>query len=175
MPWVNSLWLSDTIWWHRTGSTLVHVMAWCPQAPSHYLNQCWLIISQVRWQSCEGNSQEIPQPSITKISLKIPYLKFHSNLPGVNELMSSSPQLAVNLEAHTSPAGDLPWSQQYNNKTYTHTLTSHTVNSLTSWQNDPSFCNVFRCIFENEKFCIFIKISLKFIPKGAIGNNPALV
>ena len=22
-------------------STLVHVMAWCYQAPSHYLNQCW--------------------------------------------------------------------------------------------------------------------------------------
>ena len=24
-----------------TTSTLVHVMAWCHQAPSHYLNQCW--------------------------------------------------------------------------------------------------------------------------------------
>ena len=23
-------------------STLVQVMAWCPQATSHYLNQCWL-------------------------------------------------------------------------------------------------------------------------------------
>ena len=27
----------------------------------------------------------------------------------------------------------------------------------------------------NEKFCILIKISLKFIPKGLIANNPALV
>ena len=26
-------------------STLVQVMAWCLMAPSHYLNQCWLIIS----------------------------------------------------------------------------------------------------------------------------------
>ena len=31
-------------------------------------------------------SQEMPQPSITKIHLKITYLKFHSNFPGANEL-----------------------------------------------------------------------------------------
>ena len=28
--------------------------------------------------------------------------------------------------------------------------------------------NIFKCIFLNEKFCILIKISLKFIPKGPI-------
>ena len=44
---VNSLWSGDAIWWHRTGSTLDQVMAWCLTAPSHYLNQCWLIISKV--------------------------------------------------------------------------------------------------------------------------------
>ena len=33
----------------------------------------------------------------------------------------------------------------------------------------------FRCIFRNEKFCILIKISLKFVPKGPTDNNPALV
>ena len=32
----------------------------------------------------------------------------------------------------------------------------------------------FRCIFMNE-FCILIKISLKFVLNGPIGNNPALV
>ena len=31
-------------------------------------------------------SQEMPQPSITKICLKITYLKFHSNFQGANEL-----------------------------------------------------------------------------------------
>ena len=30
-------------------------MACCLTAPSHYLNQCWLIISKVLWLSCEGN------------------------------------------------------------------------------------------------------------------------
>ena len=48
---VNSLWLSDTTWWCRSGSTLAQVMACCLTAPSHYLNQCWLIISEVLWHS----------------------------------------------------------------------------------------------------------------------------
>ena len=54
-PVLNSLWPSDAIWWHRSGSTLAQVMACCLTAPSHYLNQCWLIISKVQWQSPEGN------------------------------------------------------------------------------------------------------------------------
>ena len=35
--------------------------------------------------------------------------------------------------------------------------------------------DIFRCIFVNEKFCILIKISLKFDPKGPIDNNLAFV
>ena len=46
---LNSLWPSDFIWWHRSRSTLAQVMAWCLMAPSHYLNQCWLLISVVKW------------------------------------------------------------------------------------------------------------------------------
>ena len=45
--WVNSLRPSDTIWRHRSGSTLAQVMACCLTAPSHYLNQWWLIINKV--------------------------------------------------------------------------------------------------------------------------------
>ena len=35
--------------------------------------------------------------------------------------------------------------------------------------------DIFKCIFVNEKFCISIKISLNFVPKGPIDNNAALV
>ena len=35
--------------------------------------------------------------------------------------------------------------------------------------------DIFRRSFVNEKFCIFIKNSLKFVPKVPINNNPALV
>ena len=52
---INSLGPSDAIWRCRSGSTLAQVMACCLTAPSHYLNQCWLIISQGEWHSSEGN------------------------------------------------------------------------------------------------------------------------
>ena len=52
---VNSLWPSDTIWWHRSGLTLVQVMPCCLTAPSHYLNQCWLVIKEVLWHSFQGD------------------------------------------------------------------------------------------------------------------------
>ena len=51
---INSLWPSDAIWRQRSGSTLAQVMACCLMAPSHYLNQFWLIISKVLWHSWEG-------------------------------------------------------------------------------------------------------------------------
>ena len=81
---VNSLWPTDTIWRHKSGSTLAQVMACCLTAPNHCLNQYWLIISKVQWHSSECN--EILQPSVTEFSLKITYLKFCLHLPGANEL-----------------------------------------------------------------------------------------
>ena len=43
-------------------------------------------------------------------------------------------------------------------------------------QNDRHFADdIFRCIFMNERFCILIKNSLKFVLKGQIDNNPALI
>ena len=47
---VNSLWPSDAIWRQRSGSAMAQVMACCLTAPSHYLNQCWLIISEAQWR-----------------------------------------------------------------------------------------------------------------------------
>ena len=48
---LNSLGPSDAIWHWISWSTLVQVMACCLTAPSHYMNQCWLIISKVLWHS----------------------------------------------------------------------------------------------------------------------------
>ena len=46
-----TLWPSDSIWWHRSGSPLAQVMACCLTSPSHYLNQYWLPIREVLWHS----------------------------------------------------------------------------------------------------------------------------
>ena len=35
--------------------------------------------------------------------------------------------------------------------------------------------DIFKCIVMNEKFCISIWISLKFVPRDPINNRPALV
>ena len=51
----NSLWPSYAIWWHRSGATLAQAMACSLTAPSHYLNQCWLIKSDVQRHSYKGN------------------------------------------------------------------------------------------------------------------------
>ena len=49
MTYINSLWPSDAIWRQGSRSTLVQVMACCLTAPSHCLNQSWLIITKVQW------------------------------------------------------------------------------------------------------------------------------
>ena len=55
---VNSLWSSDNSWWHRSVSTLAKVMACCLMAPSHYLNQSWLLINEVLWHSPGSNFEK---------------------------------------------------------------------------------------------------------------------
>ena len=57
-----------------------------------------------------------------------------------------------------------------------HNHTFMVVNTLRPRQNGRRFADdTFECIFLNENVWILIKISLKFVPKGPINNNPALV
>ena len=50
------------------------------------------------------------------------------------------------------------------------------VNTSRPRQNDRHFADgIFKCIFLNENVRIWITISLEFVPKGLINNNPALV
>ena len=48
---------SDVIWQRRSGSTLAQAMACCRTTPSHYLNQFWLLITDVLCYSSESNAQ----------------------------------------------------------------------------------------------------------------------
>ena len=50
------------------------------------------------------------------------------------------------------------------------------LNALRPRQDGRHFADdIFKCIFLNENVWIPVKISLKFVPKGAISNIPALV
>ena len=54
---INSL-ASDAIWRLRSPSTWAQVMACYPRVPSHFLNQCWLIINEARCYLAEVNFTE---------------------------------------------------------------------------------------------------------------------
>ena len=55
---IKSLWPSDVISRHISGSTLVRVMVCCLKAPSHYTKQCWLTACVQRY-SHEGDFTRI--------------------------------------------------------------------------------------------------------------------
>ena len=73
--------LMDPWRWHGIWSSLVQVMAWCLMAPSHYLNQCCLIINEVLQYSLKesftGN-----KTSVTEICWKITYGKISASHRG---------------------------------------------------------------------------------------------
>ena len=57
-----------------------------------------------------------------------------------------------------------------------HAICLTLINTLRPRQNDRLFADdTFKRIFFNENIRISIKLSLKFVPKGSINNNPALV
>ena len=58
---INSLRPSDAIWRQWSWTTLAQVMACCLTAPSHYLNQCWLITRGVLWHTSESSFAGIAQ------------------------------------------------------------------------------------------------------------------
>ena len=50
------------------------------------------------------------------------------------------------------------------------------INSISPWTNVRHFADgTFSCIFVTKKFWISIRISPKFVPKGPVDNNPALL
>ena len=56
------------------------LMARCLTAPSHYLKQCWLVISKTEWHSSEGNFTRDTSAISHYNSLQISYLKLYQNL-----------------------------------------------------------------------------------------------
>ena len=61
---LDSLCPSDAMWQHRFGSTLAQLMACCLKPPSNYLNQCWLLFSDVLWHLPDSNATGISQGTI---------------------------------------------------------------------------------------------------------------
>ena len=86
--WIWTIWASGKPQEYK-GKITVWILRWMLfpdryyvlEAPSHYLNQCWLIISEVQWQSPDGNvtiytaaisDWNLLENHLPKISLKSP-------------------------------------------------------------------------------------------------------
>ena len=93
----NSLWPCDAIWWHRSRSTLAQVMACCLMAPSHYMNQCWLLICVVLWHSLESNYVGNAQVFFIIIGIWKLHWKLLPHLLWAIELNFLSPEIHVHI------------------------------------------------------------------------------
>ena len=86
----NSLWSSCTIWQHWSLSTLAQVMTCCLMAPNHYLNQCWLLISEVMWYQHGSN-----------FTVNTQYTILYELKKYIFEIIATSPRWGwVNLHAY---------------------------------------------------------------------------
>ena len=73
-------------------------------------------------------------------------------------------------------SGNKPLFKPIMTMTLNYLLLLQCLKLISPGQNGRHFADdIFRCNFVNEKFYILIQISLKFVPKGPIDNNPALV
>ena len=80
------MWPRDAIWRHRSGSTLVQGTACCLTAPSHHLNQYWLIITYALWHSSGSDSAHIAPATSLYNEFEHHTLKLLPHFPRANEL-----------------------------------------------------------------------------------------
>ena len=149
-------------------------MTWCHQATSHYLSQCSprsllpYVITRPQWfnflyseLSRLDNIYIYSQNShcifgsfgwsvAQCCSKKISHLDL--NLGHIHNLVTHLSFYAVDFKAGM-----------------------HLINSSPPGQNGRYFADIFKRIFENENLSIFIRFSLKFLPKATVDNMPALV
>ena len=93
--------------------------------------------------------------SFKKIHLKMSSGKWRPFCLGLNVFIDKISKLVQPMTLHQTINKPLPQRPRQNGRHFA----------------DDSF----KCIFLSEYYCIFIQISLKFVPKGPVNNNPALI
>ena len=100
-----------------------------------------------------------------KISLKFVPKGPINNIPALVQIMA------------WRRSGDKPLSEPMMNGLLTHICVTRPqwVKSSSPRRKGCHFADIFKCIFVNKKFCILIRIPLKFVPNCPIDNKPTLV
>ena len=106
--------LAKVMAWYSTGITHCGLVIYGSMDLGQHWHRKWLFgwrhqaitwtnvdLSSVRSSDIQlrAISQDIHQPSIIKISMKITYLKFHSNVQGANEQSGTKPNLVAKILA----------------------------------------------------------------------------
>ena len=131
-------------------STLVQVMAWCRQATSHYLSQCWL-----RFMS----PYDATRPQWVKVNYGVFFVSTNCDLCSVSVSVGCI-QYRVALDHVTTAPGSICATSRSGQcwGYYPGTLVFNTLRR----QNG---CHFPDDIFLNENLWISIEISLRFVPK----------
>ena len=80
------------------------------------------------------------------------------------------------VEHLTTSCDVVPISHRWYDRIHTHEITVWPVKTHLPWAKWPPFRRrYFHVNFRERKILYFVKISLKFVPKGPIDNNPILV
>ena len=139
-------------------------------APCHYLNQCWNIIdwtirNKLQWNFDQNSYIFIQENAFENVVCEMAaILSLPQCVKYINALAG------IEYRADSKLEKDTPY--------LTYLCELQYVFCQCVWENLPCFdscppgqysCHfvdtIFRCIFMNEKFCILIKISLKFVLK----------
>ena len=166
--------------------------------PSHHLKQSWFIIVWILWNKLQWNSNQNANLFIMKMHLKMSSAKWRPFSPERDELKWDHKHLCNCCYKCIVYTCLNSWHLSWYNFIYVKSMYGHSraktllsfkynlihlpLNKMAAISQDnlsvkwqPSCWDIFRCIFLNEKFCILIESSLKFVPKGPIDNIPALV
>ena len=163
------LWLGQyRLLWHDCDHTNPAITMWA--IDSRLSIRSWPIEAETKWPQLRRHFKPHFLEWNVRISIEISLKSAHkgptNNIPSLFQIM-----------AWHRP-GDKPLSEPMMVSLLTHICVTRPqwVNSPLPGQNGHNFADViFRCIFLKEKFCIFIKSSLKFVPNGPIDNKPPLV
>ena len=100
MLWgLNSIYPSDAIWRHISGSILDRVMACCLKTLGYYLNCCWPIIREVFWHRVEGKFSRNAKDIYHWYEYQITNLRPLPHIIGVNGLAGGKDQRKLQLQS----------------------------------------------------------------------------
>ena len=149
--------------------TLVQVMAWCYQATSHYLSQCWprsLLpygVTRPQWVNVDLSTkgsvafawEQFPRKyswyQICKMSLNITFFKLLPHLPGANELSLSRFRGCLSMQVPL-----------YNSNKYDATNSSY----LLILGDDPQ--HIFSCVSVSPWFLHSVPVPRQPWPPGVV-------